>query len=150
MPSVTPQEVVPGLVVHQETSVLRQLGGSSTNAEATKTQDRAVVGPHYFLVVEVDAAGAVCTAVPLFSASAPGSERLVENLKSGLPALWIGQDSYFSRWQHWRIPVQAVVQASINEQSTPADRRRYAVGNPQALTTIAQWQARNRAPFRAL
>jgi hypothetical protein len=146
--AVTEAEVVPGLVVHLDTDELRRIGGASTNAEVSRGQDRAVVGPHYFLVVAV--AGGLALAVPLFSRFAPGSELLEESLKSGLPAKWLGEDSYFSRWQHWRIPVTSVAAASDTEESSSQDRRRYAVRTPASLAAIASWQARNRAPYRAL
>ena len=148
MAAVTEAEVVPGLVVHLDTDELRHLGGSSTNAEASNEQDRAVVGPHYFLIVE--AAAGQCVAVPLFSRYAPGSELLQERLKARLPDKWRGEDSYFSRWQHWRTPISCVAAASGTEESSTQERRAYAADNPDVLATIAGWQNRNRAPYRAL
>ena len=148
MASVAPAEVTAGLVVHLDTDELRRIGGSQTNAERTQTEDRAVVGPHYFLVVEVDEINAV--AVPLFSKYAPGSEHLSENRKSGLAEKWLNEQSFFSRWQHWHIPVAALAASSSTEESEPNNRRRYAAAEPAALQAIAAWQAKNRAAFRAL
>lgn len=148
MPAVSEQEVKPGLVVHLDTNELRKIGGSSTNAEVARAEDRAVVGPHYFLVVEVN--GAMATAVPLFSKYAPGSEQLHEGSKAGLADKWIGEPSYFSRWQHWQIPVAAVAAASATEESDSTTRRQYATHTPAALQAIAAWQRKNRAQFRAL
>ena len=150
MPSVIEAEIIPNLVVHQDTAVLRLLGGCSTNAELTKSEDRAVVDPHYFLVLETDQATGSCVAVPLFSEWAPGSVRLFEDQNSGLASLWKGQDSFFSKWQHWKIPLSSVVAASSAEQSSSADRRRYAANAPHLITRIAEWQHQNRAPWREL
>ena len=148
MAAVTESEVVSGLVVHLDTDEVRRLGGASTNADVSKGEDRAVVGPHYFLVVSVSDTN--CLAVPLFSRFAPGSELLQESFKSGLAAKWQGEDSYFSRWQHWRIPISSVAASSDTEESSPQDRRRYATASPDAMVAIADWQARNREPYRAL
>lgn len=147
MPVVSEQEVKPGLVVHLDTDELRKIGGSLTNAEVAMTGDRAVVGPHYFLVVEVD--GPMATAVPLFSKCALGSEPLHEKHKAGLADKWIGERSYFSRWQHWQIPIAAVAAASATEESDQTNRRQYAASKPAVLQTIAVWQGKNRAKFRA-
>lgn len=150
MPAVAEGEIKPGLVVHLDTSVLRSIGGSETNAETGPGGDRAVQGPHYFLIVTVDEKSRECVAVPLFSKGAPGSERLAEQLKSGLSEKWIGLPSYFSRWQHWRVPLSATPFASIDEESTPETRRQYAADAPEELERIAAWRGKNRAPFRPL
>jgi len=147
MPQVPQNEVVPGLVIHIDTAELRRVGGSQTNAERTPSEDRAVQGPHYFLVLEVT--GGACTAVPLFTRWTPGAERLDEGKKSGLPAKWRHQDSHFSRWQHWKMPLAAVEAASTDEESTASNRRMYANGDRATLSAILTWQTRNRAPFRA-
>jgi hypothetical protein len=148
MPAVTEEEVKPGLVVHLDTAELRQLGGSSTNAELSNKQDRAVTDPHYFLVLEK--LNEYCLAVPLFSGSAPGNSRLNESLKSGLSDKWFGEKSYFSRWQHWRIPISCVAAASSSEESSHENRRGYAIKSPRVLASIAAWQTKNRASYRAL
>ena len=148
MASATEAEVLPGLVVHLDTDELRRLGGSSTNAETSAGQDRAVAGPHYFLIVSASADQ--CVAVPLFSRYAPGSERLQEQLKFGLPDKWRGEDSYFSKWQHWHIPISCVAAASGTEESSAQDRRGYAANRPEVLAAIESWQDKNRAPYRAL
>jgi hypothetical protein len=140
-------EVQPGVVVHIDTEILRTLGGSFTNAEKKNGVDRAVYGPHYFLVLSVSEDTAL--AVPLFSNLAPGSERLDESMKSGLADKWIGETSFFSRFQHWKIPVSAIEAASGNEEAVPANRRRYAAQNPSVLAVIGSWQAKNRCDFRA-
>ena len=148
MAAVTVQEVVPGLVVHLDTSQLRGIGDSQTNAEQSRGQDRAIAGPHYFLIVEL--AGAVAVAVPLFSKFAPGSEKLIEGHKTGLADKWLGEQSYFSRWQHWHIPIAALAASSGTDECEPGNRRRYAVGKPELLQAIASWQAKKRAPFRVV
>ena len=149
MPALAPDELRPGLVVHLDTAVLRRLGGSSTNAEQGATYDRAVTGPHYFLVVAVDEATGLVTAVPLFSRAAPGSEALDPARKRGTLALWTRAPSWYSRWQHWRIPRDALVAASAGELTRPEDRCRYADDEPATLRAIARWAARNRAGWRA-
>ena len=80
MSAVKQGEVSAGLVVHLDTPVLRNLGGAETNAEVSNAHDRAVQGPHYFLVLKVDAGA--CIATPLFSQSAPGSDELDEAHKA--------------------------------------------------------------------
>jgi hypothetical protein len=148
--AVQGQEIEPGLVVRLETTVLRALGGCETNAESTPAEDRAVQGPHYFLVLEVDHVAARALAVPLFSKPAPGSEMLDEAKKAGEPTGWIGTTSYFSRWQHWWIPVGLFAPSSRSETSPRANRRMYAASAPADLAAIARWRVKNRAPFRAL
>lgn len=150
MASVSVDEVKPGLVVHLDTDILRAIGGSKTNAEKTNAQDRAVVGPHYFLILEVDTTLRQCLAVPLFSKPADGSERLDANLKSGEPDKWANEDSHFSKWQHWHIPMEAIPAASENEESTRDSRRGYAIHSPKILQTMSAWKDRNRNAFRAL
>jgi hypothetical protein len=144
------EQIKPGLVMHLDTSILRTRGGSLTNAERAHGQDKAVVGPHYFLILEVNPKDRTCLAVPLFSHPATGNEKLNEALKSGEPDRWRGQDSYFSRWQHWRIPLQAIPDASKDEESTPVTRRYYAAGSLENLQNIAAWQEDNRQAFRAV
>jgi hypothetical protein len=146
MPPVAMSDVAPGLVVHLDTTILRAYGGSFTNADPNGGLDRAVQGPHYFLVLDV--ASGVALAVPLFSKATPGSERLDDTAKAGLPAKWIGETSYFSRYQHWKIPVAALVAASGDEESTAATRRTYGVGRANILPAIAAWQGKNRCGYR--
>lgn len=150
MGAVLHSEAVPGLVVHLDTGVLRAIGGSTTNAETGGGGDRAVVGPHYFLLLEIDGATGNCIAVPLFSKWAPGSERLDETRKSGLADKWLGVDSFFSRWQHWTIPLAAITPSSHLEESDSANRRRYSANDTKELERITAWKDLNRAAFRAL
>lgn len=140
--AVTQEEVKPGLVVHVDTAILRGRGGSVANAG----QDRAVQGPHYFLVLQAD--GVTCVAAPLFSKSAPGSDLLDETKKAGLPDKWVGQDTYTSRWQHWRIPLANIEAASSDEESRPTNRRTYAADDPAELERILSWQEKNRNGYR--
>lgn len=147
MPQVPQSEIQPGLVVHLDTDELRRIGGSQTNAEVATTGDRAVRGPHYFLVLE--STHGMRTAVPLFTRKTPGAEKLVEGKKSGLPDKWIGQDSHFNRYQHWKIPLAAVEASSGTEESDSSNRRRYAPAEPATLAEILAWQAKNRAAYRA-
>jgi hypothetical protein len=142
-------EVRPGLAAHLDTGVLRHLGGAETNAQRTATEDRAVTGPHYFLVLEVDTAAGRCTAVPLFSEPTRGSDPLDDALKGGRAQKWIGKPSYFSRWQHWRIPLAHFKAVSAREESSPADRRTYAVNDPNTLQAIVKWQTQNWNGYRA-
>ena len=150
MSSLSEQEVEAGRVVHLDTTVLRNLGGSQTNAQVTVSQDRAVVGPHYFLITSVDEQAGTCLAVPLFSKFAPGSELLDENKKSGYADKWRGENSYFSRWQHWIIPVSAIPAASVDEESDPTSRRSYAAAETETLSAISAWAEKNRCNYRNL
>jgi hypothetical protein len=145
---VTLEEVTAGLVVTLDTTSLRAHGDAQTNAVVGPEGDRAVVGTHDFLVVGVDTAAGICTAVPLFAKSAVGNQPLVDSRKAGRAAGWIGTEVFFSRWQHWRIPVTSLVEASEAEATTPADRRRYAADDRSALDDIRVWESRNRAAYR--
>ena len=145
---VTPEDVTAGLVVTLDTTQLRALGNAHTNAVRGPEGDRAVTGTHDFLVVGVDSATGICTAVPLFAKSAVGNQPLVDSRKTGRKAGWIGTDVYFSRWQHWRIPVTSLVEASSAEATTTADCRRYAADDRSTLDDIRVWESRNREGYR--
>jgi hypothetical protein len=147
---VSPEEIIPGLVVQLDTTMLRTLGGCETNAVQNASGDRAVVGVHDFLVVGVDAATGRCTAVPLFDKPAVGSEPLVETHKSGYASGWIGTPSYFSHWQHWRIPSTAIVRASGGDPASATDRRKYSPADRSVLDDVKVWESHNRAPYRAV
>ncbi len=117
MTSLAAEELVPGVVVQLDTELLRERGNSLTNAEWGPGYDRAVIGPHSFLIVFIDPSQEMLTAVPLFSKPAPGSEELDEGLKTGYQDKWAGVRLYFSRWQHWVAPVPDVVAASSLEET---------------------------------
>lgn len=146
--ALTHEEVTPGLVVHLDTAVLRALGGCQTNAVLGPEGDRAVVGAQDFLIVGLDAAAGRCTAVPLFGKTAVGNQPLESGKKSGRADQWIGADTFFSRWQHWRIPVASVVAAAAEDPATAPTRRRYAATDRSALDDIKNWEGRNRAAYR--
>ncbi len=146
--SLTHEDVTPGLVVQLDTAVLRALGGCQTNAVLGPEGDRSVVGTQPFLLVGLDAAAGRCTAVPLFAKTAVGNQPLEDGKKSGRADEWIGTDTFFSRWQHWRIPVASVVAALTDDPATTANRRRYAATDRSALDDIKNWEGRNRAAYR--
>ena len=148
MVAIEASEVRPGLVVHLNTEVLRERGGCTTNAAVFNGNDRAVHGPHYFLVLRVD--GDHCTAAPLFSDWALGSDLLEESLKTGLPDKWTGQPSYTSRWQQWKIPLESVEAASGDEESAARNRRLYATHNPTVLERILSWEKKNKYEYRQI
>jgi hypothetical protein len=81
-----------------------------------------------------------------------GNQPLEHEKKSGRATQWIGADSFFSRWQHWRMPVASVVAAAVVDPALnpvlSADRRRYAATDRSALDDIKNWEGRNRAPYR--
>ncbi len=145
---ITQDEITAGLVVRVDTTVLRARGDCQTNAVLGPTGDRAVVGAHDFLVVGVDALTGVCTAVPLFSKTAVGNTPLVDGRKSGRAENWIGTNSYFSHWQHWRIPIASLMAAWEPDETSPDNRRRYATGDTSALDDIRVWESRNRSAYR--
>jgi hypothetical protein len=145
---VTLDEITPGLVVRLDTTAVRTLGGSQTNAVLGPEGDRAVVGSHDFLIVGLDAASARCTAVPLFAKTAVGNQPLENGKKSGLEDQWIETETFFSRWQHWRLPLATVVAASGEDMATMQTRRRYAAADRSALDDIKNWEGRNRAAYR--
>ena len=146
--SLTHEDVTPGLVVQLDTAVLRALGGCQTNAVLGPEGDRSVVGTQPFLLVGLDAAAGRCTAVPLFAKTAVGNQPLEDGKKSGRADEWIGTDTFFSRWQHWRIPVASVVAELTDDPATTANRRRYAATDRSALDDIKNWEGRNRAAYR--
>lgn len=152
MTAVTRDEVRPGLVVHLDTARLRALGGSETNAQATPQQDRAVADARDFLVLAVDAARGRCTAVPLFVKTAPGSSPLDPRRRTGDAAGWGAAPAFYSHWQHWTIPLDAVAAASEGDPGAPGARRAFAAGDAQddrdALQDILNWSAHNRCAFR--
>lgn len=147
MPALQLSEIVPGVVVRLDTDVLRAQGGSRTNAQATPDADRAVTGAHDFLILQVDAVKAQVTAIPLFPRSAPGSAPLDDALRTG-PAEWLAAPVFYSRWQHWQIPVGALETASTGDESSPGQRRHYATGKTDMLQDLANWASRNRCAFR--
>lgn len=146
--SLTQEEVSPGLVVQLDTALLRALGGCQTNAVLGPDGDRSVVGTQDFLIVGLDASSGRCTAVPLFAKTAVGNQPLENGKKTGTADQWIGTDTFFSRWQHWRIPVASVVAASADDPTTSTNRRRYAASDRSALDDIKNWEGRNRAAYR--
>jgi len=146
--SLTHEDVTPGLVIQLDTATLRALGGAQTNAVLGPDGDRSVVGTQDFLIVGVDAAAGRCTGVPLFAKTAVGNQPLENGKKSGGAEQWIGTDTFFSRWQHWRMPIASVVAASAGDPATAATRRRYAATDRSALDDIKNWEGRNRAAYR--
>lgn len=150
MAALLPDEIVPGVVVRLDPTILTAVPGCSTNAEHASDGDRAVVGLHFFLVLYIDAVDGEVLATPLFSDKAPGSMPLDESKKAGPAQGWIGTTSHFSRWQHWWIPIAQLVQASSGEDTTPGSRRIYASSEPDELRRIADWRHQNRAPWRGL
>ena len=145
---VNDEEITPGLVVQLDTAVVRALGGAHTNAVLGNDGDRAVVGTHLFLIVSVDAATRLCTAVPIFAKSAVGNQPLDNAKKVGTADHWHTTDSYFSHWQHWRIPASSIAAASLTEPTIPTMRRSYAANDRSALDDIKNWEGRNRASYR--
>ena len=137
-----------GLVARLDTQRLRTTGGSETNAQVTDAEDRAVADTRDFLIVSVDDASHTCVAVPLFTRSSPGSAPLVAAKRQGEAAGWLAHDVHYSRWQHWRIPIAALIGASGSEPSNPGERRTFALGDKEVLRDIGNWATRNRCAFR--
>jgi hypothetical protein len=148
MTQLEAREVVPGLVVRADTARLRALGGSETNAQRTDTEDRAVTDARDFLVLSVDAASGTCVAVPLFQTSSPGSAPLEAKKQWGNIGEWLTAPVHYSRWQHWRIPVPALVEASADDPGAVDARRSYAAGDADTLQDLVNWASRNRCEFR--
>src|SRR5258708_633407 len=84
---------------------------SRTTADVRETEDGRVTDVRDFLVVAVDALTGLCTAVPLFARSSPGSAPLVPAKRKGNVGTWLTDEVHYSRWQHWRIPLGALVSA---------------------------------------
>lgn len=143
-------DILPGRVVRLDTALLRDLSSSETNAVQQGDTDRAVTDVNDFLVVAVDAAAARCTAVPLFPRSAVGNQPLDDAKKSGGDEAWRASPTYFSRWQHWRIPLAGVIAAAVSDAATDGERRGYALGDTSTLDDIRNWEHQNRAAYRLL
>ena len=141
-------EIIPGLVVRLDTVQLRALGGSQTNAQRTDTEDRAVSDVHDFCVVSVDPAKSQCIAIPLFARSSPGSAPLEAKKQWGNIGGWLTETVHYSRWQHWRMPLSSVVEASSDDPGTVGARRSYAAGDADTLQDLLNWASRNRCEFR--
>ena len=150
MPHLALPEILPGVVARLDTQLLRATGGSSTNAQATDMEDRAVSDERNFLVVAVDMRTSTCLAVPLFPKSSPGSAPLVPANRQGDIGAWLAEDVHYSRWQHWRIPLSAFSIASVNDPGDVGARRSYALGDADALQDLANWATRNRCAFRGV
>lgn len=148
MAAVCEDEIVPSLVVQLDTNHLRQLGNSRTNAEKTPDEDRAVVGPHSFVVVATKPGDRSAILCPIFSEHAPGSSQLAEAKKSGFQNNWANVDLFFSKWQHWEIPFDDIVASSAIENTPQGNRRHYANGDNETLAWMLSWTAKNRAPWR--
>jgi hypothetical protein len=148
MSQLEASEIIPGLVARIDTHQLRAIGGSETNAQQTETEDRAVSDVHDFLVVAVDAERGVCTAIPLFAKSSPGSAPLEPKKQWGNIDGWLTTTVHYSRWQHWHIPLTALAEASAGDPGASGARRSYAAGDADTLQDLANWATRNRCVFR--
>ncbi len=149
MTQLTLPEIVPGVVACVDTQALRSIGGSETNAQIADSGDRAVTDERDFLIVAVNGDARVCTAVPLFPKSSPGSAPLRLDKRQGDIGSWLTGDVHYSRWQHWRIPFGALVEASANDPGDVGSRRTYALGDADTLQDLANWATRNRCAFRS-
>jgi hypothetical protein len=150
MSQLAQSEIVPGLVVRLDTRQLRAIGGSETNAQRSDAEDRAVTDVHDFLVLSVDAATSICTAIPLFPRSSPGSAPLDPAKQWGNLEGWLADPVHYSRWQHWRIPSAAIATASTEDPGHEGARRGYALGDADALQDILNWASRNRCTYRSV
>jgi hypothetical protein len=79
-----------------------------------------------------------------------GSEKLDPSKKGGSLTWWQDGVFHFSRWQHWKIPVAALVPASHLDAASPGDRCTYARQDAATLSAIAAWQTKNRCSWGAL
>lgn len=150
MPALDLSEITPGLVARIDTQRLRAVGGSETNAQATQQGDRAVTDTRDFLVVSVDSKSGTCVAVPLFTRSSPGSAPLSPAKREGDVGTWLTEDVHYSRWQHWRIPLHAFVDASAGDPGDVGVRRLYSPRDADTLQDLLNWASRNRCSFRAI
>ena len=146
-------EIVPGLVVRLDTARLRAVGGSQTNAQRTDSEDRAVSDVHDFCVVSVDAAKGQCIAIPLFARSSPGSAPLEAKKQWGNIGGWLTETVHYSRWQHWRMPLSSVVEASADDPGTVGrEQNACSYRNRPYLTStalLASTSAGTRPPGRS-
>lgn len=134
MPAVEINEISPGLNAFLDIDVLKVCAGVETNARTNTAADNKKLRPFLILSILEDGR-ALCVSLH----SGPGDGRLLldSQLKQGPGTGWTKRPSYFSRYQFWKLPLDCVVRASHRERSAVGNRQRYAVSDPQALTTIA-------------
>jgi hypothetical protein len=149
MVAVSLREFLIGLVVHCDPAILIQQGGCETKALPGKE----VQGPHYFLILDVNAAEP-CLCMPLYSEKERGFsndwEKLVPRGKTGKAEAWTDCDSYFFKWQFWRVPSSSFEAASQADTSDPSNRRRYGKNEPALRTAIQAYLSRSVHPWRPL
>lgn len=144
---VSAEEVVPGLVVHLYPEKLIEIGGCQVKVvPGSEVQDA-----HYFLVVDVYPDDDLCLATPLFSEKNGIRDRvlLCDEEKTGKEENWKGIDSYYYKWQFWRIPFSAIEAASYSDNSTAGDRRMYAKSNEILMNNIKSNLSRLRENWRS-
>jgi hypothetical protein len=122
MVAVSIEEISAGMIVHLSPEILKALGG----CEVKCPKGTEVQSDHYFLITEI-AADNKLLATPLYSENGGIRDRVLlkETCKTGKPDQWIGQDSYYFKWQFWRIPATSVSAASVKDNSEPNNRRGY-------------------------
>lgn len=149
MVAVAFKEIVPDLIVHCDPAQLIQQGGCKTTAIAGKD----VQGPHYFLILSVSSEGE-CLCIPLYSEKERGFtndwEMLVPGAKSGKAELWTDCDSYFFKWQFWKVPRTSFETASRTDDSSSTNRRRYGENDASLLSAIQGYLSRAKQPWRSL
>ncbi|MDR3592138.1 MAG: hypothetical protein P4N41_20970 [Negativicutes bacterium] len=146
MSAVSSAEVAIGLVVHLNPEILKVLGGSLVKcAPGSEVKDN-----HYFLIVDVNSEKNECTAFPLYSQKKDIRDRvcLEEPFKSGKADHWIGIPSFYFKWQFWRIPLDNIPQASLEDDSEPQERRFYAANHPDKLASMTSVMSRSRDEWR--
>ncbi|MFT8732699.1 MAG: hypothetical protein ABF752_12605 [Acetobacter fabarum] len=143
MTAVRDDEVIKGIVIHLDPTILKNIGG----CEATTKTGHEVSDAHYFLVIDVDRVNNYCIAMPLFSERGKDRQILNNSLKSGMSENWIDKHSYLFRWQTWKIPLSSIERASVSDESDTESRRYYAINNEEELINIANLLRSNKTPF---
>ena len=149
MATLVRNEIRPGLNVFLDAGTLVTLPGVLTNTRRVAGEDRAADDFRPFLVVQVEADG-VCLCVPLFSKWKKDRLQLDRKLKTGPGKGWIERDSFFSPFQFWIIPTEALIAASTAEMNGIGNRQRYADAEPEALTKIAAYRNSSDTDYHAL
>lgn len=147
MVMLTNKDIEAGLVCHLNPKILREDPRTETNAQMLDNiYDHSVDEVHFFVLLKhFDTRRWLC--VPLFSKTDDVRKPLTEGLKGGFSDKWQGVDSFYSPWQQWLIPVSAMIDASLDEESPLGVRRSYARNTRSILRGITTFIIDNRVPF---
>lgn len=110
------EEIALGLVLHLDPDALEAEGGTFTGPVSAR-----VLGPHFFLCVDVDQEARSGSWVPLFSEQGAGRAAIDKASAYGHPK-WTSGESYYHPDQVWSATHASVVVAAGRDLSRPGAR----------------------------